>query len=139
MDADFGLIYLRVPTWAPFRLQFYCNGHSWLARQLAAEGIAFTAADNAFVRHRRLDARPGAGGHLFARSAAPPARSLCGAVLPGARRVRAVLSLEPDAARICHRYRVPLRRHAGAALRATGPRVGAQRQGAADCHLPRPP
>jgi len=50
MDADFGLIYLRVPTWAPFRLQFYCNGHSWLARQLAAEGIAFTAADNAFVR-----------------------------------------------------------------------------------------
>jgi hypothetical protein len=50
MDADFGLIYLRVPTWAPFRLQFYCNGHSWLARQLALEGIAFTAADNAFVR-----------------------------------------------------------------------------------------
>jgi hypothetical protein len=49
MDADFGLIYLRVPTWAPFRLQFYCNGHSWLASQLAAEGIAFTAADNAFV------------------------------------------------------------------------------------------
>ena len=41
MDADFGLIYLRVPTWAPFRLQFYCNGHSWLALQLAAEGIAF--------------------------------------------------------------------------------------------------
>jgi hypothetical protein len=50
MDADMGLIYLRVPTWSPFRLQFYCNGHSWLARQLAAEGIAFTAADNAFVR-----------------------------------------------------------------------------------------
>src|SRR4051795_12138763 len=70
MDADFGLIYLRVPTWAPFRLQLYCNGHSWLARQLAPEGTAITAADNAFVRHRRLDARPGAGGHLFARSAA---------------------------------------------------------------------
>src|SRR5208283_3505708 len=45
MDAELGLIYLRVPTWArlakgsvrrsrmewqgegPFRLQFYCNGH----------------------------------------------------------------------------------------------------------------
>ena len=27
MDAAFGLICLRVPTWAPFRLQFYCNGH----------------------------------------------------------------------------------------------------------------
>ena len=50
MDAELGLIYLRVPTWAPFRLQFYCNGHGWLARRLAAEGIGFTAADNAFVR-----------------------------------------------------------------------------------------
>src|SRR6202035_1066248 len=34
IDAELGLIYLRVPTWCPFRLQFYCNGHSWLARQL---------------------------------------------------------------------------------------------------------
>jgi len=50
LDDELGLIYLRVPTWAPFRLQFYCNGHSWLARRLAAEGIGFTAADNAFVR-----------------------------------------------------------------------------------------
>ena len=39
-----------MPTWAPFRLQFYCNGHSWLARQLTAEGIGFTATDNAFLR-----------------------------------------------------------------------------------------
>ena len=50
MDAELGLIHLRVPTWAPFRLQFYCNGHSRLARQLVAEGIGFTAADNAFTR-----------------------------------------------------------------------------------------
>jgi hypothetical protein len=49
MDAELGLIYLRVPTWCPFRLQFYCNGHSWLARQLAAAGIGFTLADNAFL------------------------------------------------------------------------------------------
>jgi hypothetical protein len=49
MDEELGLVHLRVPTWAPFRLQFYCNGHSRLARQLAAEGIAFTAADNAFL------------------------------------------------------------------------------------------
>ena len=46
---ELGLIYLRVPTWCPFRLQFYCNGHSWLARQLAATGIGFTLADNAFL------------------------------------------------------------------------------------------
>jgi hypothetical protein len=50
MDAAFGLVYLRVPTWAPFRLQFYCNGHSWLARQMTAAGIGYTMADNAFVR-----------------------------------------------------------------------------------------
>ena len=50
MDAEVGLCYLRVPTWCPFRLQFYCNGHSWLARKLTAEGIDFTMADNAFIR-----------------------------------------------------------------------------------------
>jgi len=50
MDAEFGLVYLRVPTWCPFRLQFYCNGHSWLACQLTAAGIDFAMADNAFVR-----------------------------------------------------------------------------------------
>ena len=49
IDAELGLIYLRVPTWCPFRLQFYCNGHSWLARQFTAAGIGFTLADNAFV------------------------------------------------------------------------------------------
>jgi len=49
-DIRFGLVYLRVPTWAPFRLQFYCNGHSWLARKLTAKGIGYTMADNAFVR-----------------------------------------------------------------------------------------
>jgi hypothetical protein len=50
MDAALGLIYLRVPTWSPFRLQFYCNGHSWLARQLTAAGIGYSMADNAFIR-----------------------------------------------------------------------------------------
>jgi hypothetical protein len=34
MDDEFGVVCLRVPTWCPFRLQFYCNGHSWLACQL---------------------------------------------------------------------------------------------------------
>ena len=50
IDAEFGLLYVRVPTWAPFRLQIYCNGHSWLARKLEAAGIGFVAEDNAFVR-----------------------------------------------------------------------------------------
>lgn len=50
LDAEVGLCYLRVPTWNPFRLQFYCNGHSWLARKLTAESIDYATADNAFIR-----------------------------------------------------------------------------------------
>ena len=50
IDSEFGLCYLRVPTWSPFRLQFYCNGHNWLARQLEQAGIAYELQDNAFVR-----------------------------------------------------------------------------------------
>ena len=55
IDEKLGLCYLRVPTWCPFRLQFYCNGHSWLARKLAAAGIEFTLADNAFVQVADLE------------------------------------------------------------------------------------
>jgi hypothetical protein len=40
---------VRVPTWAPFRLQIYFNGPSWLAQQLSHAGIAFKMRDNAFV------------------------------------------------------------------------------------------
>jgi hypothetical protein len=55
IDETFGLCYLRVPTWCPFRLQFYCNGHSWLARKLTAARIDFSLADNAFVRIADFD------------------------------------------------------------------------------------
>jgi hypothetical protein len=55
IDEKLGLCYLRVPTWCPFRLQFYCNGHSWLARKLTAARIEFTLADNAFVRIADFD------------------------------------------------------------------------------------
>src|SRR5712692_962706 len=49
IDEALGLCYLRVPTWCPFRLQFYTNGHAWLATQLTACGIAYELRDNAFV------------------------------------------------------------------------------------------
>ena len=49
VSEEFGLCYLRVPTWAPFRLQFYCNGHNWLARQLRQKEIAFRQSDNTFL------------------------------------------------------------------------------------------
>ena len=50
LDPRLGLCYLRVPTWAPFRLQFYCNGHNLLAQQLRRKGIGFDQVENAFVR-----------------------------------------------------------------------------------------
>jgi hypothetical protein len=49
IDKELGLCYLRVPTWAPFRLQFYFNGHNWLARKLDENGFAFNLVDNAFI------------------------------------------------------------------------------------------
>ena len=49
LHETFGLCYLRIPTWAPFRLQFYCNGHNWLAIQLEKENISFEQLDNAFL------------------------------------------------------------------------------------------
>jgi hypothetical protein len=48
IDEDLGLCYVRVPTWCPFRLQIYFNGHNLLASKLEKRGIGFTMVDNAF-------------------------------------------------------------------------------------------
>jgi hypothetical protein len=48
IDPDLGLCYLRVATWCPFRVQFYFNGHAWLAAQLCQKGIGFDPLDNGF-------------------------------------------------------------------------------------------
>ena len=50
IDPALGLCFLRIPTWAPFRLEFYCNGHNWLASRLKRKGIGFQQVDNAFVQ-----------------------------------------------------------------------------------------
>jgi hypothetical protein len=49
LDAILGLLYVRVPTWAPFRLQICLNGHNWLANMLNRSGISYKMNDNAFV------------------------------------------------------------------------------------------
>jgi len=49
MDPELGLCHLRVPTWAPFRLQFCFNGHNQLAAKLQAAGIEYSMMDNAFA------------------------------------------------------------------------------------------
>jgi hypothetical protein len=47
VDEELGLCYVRVPTWCPFRLQFYGNGHHWLARQLDGKKISYSLLDHA--------------------------------------------------------------------------------------------
>lgn len=49
IDPQFGLCHLRISTWLPFWVQFYFNGHAWLARALERAGIGFTLVDNAFT------------------------------------------------------------------------------------------
>jgi hypothetical protein len=49
IDPEFGLCYLRVPTWCPFQLQFYFNGHNWLAAKLAKHSLSYVLQDNAFL------------------------------------------------------------------------------------------
>lgn len=46
IDPDWGLCYLRIPTWAPFRMQFYCNGHNRLSAALSKAGISHRQLDN---------------------------------------------------------------------------------------------
>src|SRR5436190_2390722 len=49
IDEELGLCYVRVPTWCPFRLQVYLNGHHRLACRLKRKQIVHTRLDNAFA------------------------------------------------------------------------------------------
>lgn len=48
-DAEWGECFIKVCSYAPWGLKVYLNGHEWLKRQLAKEGIAFEALDNGFL------------------------------------------------------------------------------------------
>jgi predicted transcriptional regulator len=48
IDEQVGLGYVRVPTWCPFRLHVYVNGHNLLASEMKTAGIKYTMIDNAF-------------------------------------------------------------------------------------------
>ena len=49
IDDQLGLCYVRVPTWCPFRLQIYFNGHNWLAAKLKKRKLGYKLIDNLFV------------------------------------------------------------------------------------------
>ena len=48
IDPYLGYGYIRVPTWCPFKLQIYINGHNILASELDKNNIKYTMLDNAF-------------------------------------------------------------------------------------------
>jgi hypothetical protein len=48
IDPYLGYGYIRVPTWCPFKLQIYINGHNILANELSKNGIGYSMIDNAF-------------------------------------------------------------------------------------------
>ena len=50
IDEDLGLCYVRVPTWCPFRLQIYFNGHNVVKSAMDHEGIQYEMRDNAFLQ-----------------------------------------------------------------------------------------
>lgn len=55
IDEELGLCYVRVPTWCPFRLQFYFNGHQVLASKLIKNDIRYHLLDNAFIDIENFD------------------------------------------------------------------------------------
>lgn len=46
VDRDFGPFFLKFCSYFPYNARLCFNGHEWLKRQLAKEGIAFEALDN---------------------------------------------------------------------------------------------
>lgn len=49
IDAMLGLCYVRVPTWLPFKLQIFFNGHAWLSNELTKKKVDYQMMDNAFI------------------------------------------------------------------------------------------
>jgi hypothetical protein len=50
VDREFGLMHVRLQTWAPFGIQICINGREYLGRQLTKAGIDHEQRDNCFVR-----------------------------------------------------------------------------------------
>ncbi len=49
LDADFGPFFLKICTYFPYNAKLCINGHEYVKRQLAKEGIAFEALDNGIL------------------------------------------------------------------------------------------
>jgi hypothetical protein len=48
-DADFGPLFIKVCSYAPWGIKLCLNGHEWAKRQLEKRGIGYEALDNGFL------------------------------------------------------------------------------------------
>ena len=48
-DVDFGPLFLKVCSYAPWSTKLCLNGHEWAKRQLEKKGMAYEALDNGFL------------------------------------------------------------------------------------------
>jgi hypothetical protein len=48
-DEDFGPLFLKICSYAPWSVKLCLNGHEWAKRQLDKRGISFEALDNGFL------------------------------------------------------------------------------------------
>ncbi|HEX4593808.1 MAG TPA: hypothetical protein VH157_06020 [Bryobacteraceae bacterium] len=48
-DADFGPLFIKVCSYAPWGTKLCLNGHEWAKRQLEKKGIAYESLDNGFL------------------------------------------------------------------------------------------
>ena len=105
-DAELGLCLVRVPTWAPFRLEVSCNGHN--GRQVSS-GAGGSAKRRSIIVC--LDRRPSAGAktsrNAAQRKAAPHPGSVGANLLSGGQTPEDELPLDLPPSRICCRYHVP--------------------------------
>jgi hypothetical protein len=44
-----GLCYLKICTYVPFEMEFYCNGHHYIAHNLCREGVSYKMEGNCFT------------------------------------------------------------------------------------------
>jgi hypothetical protein len=56
LDAELGLIHVRLQSWFPFQIQVYVNGRECLARYLDQQQIGYERYDNSFAKISNLQA-----------------------------------------------------------------------------------
>ena len=56
LDAELGLIHIRLQSWFPFQIQVYVNGRECLARYLDQQQIGYERYDNCFTKIDDLQA-----------------------------------------------------------------------------------